>query len=473
MTTDFSPKPASPLRVVSPATPKSQIPTLQPAPKQSEPTPDSAPAKSSSSTLSSYHRWLMLGGITVGLGLLSIIPLPHRVSGAVNVTATDDAYRLVSMPISGTVQKVLVSMDESVRSGDPVALIQSDELDSKIAEAEIQQQQSQATLEAKRQEANHKQAELQEANVRELAMQQRVSDLNQELAQMAQGTAPDVQTIQAEVTALQQEVGNLQSMLNQMQQVRPTSQLQAAVDDGAVSSSEYIQIQQNQLNLQNTLQQKQGQIQSRLAQIATLRQQKQSELLQLQGSLTELQAARESARQNLQNILTEIAAQERIVTFQTQELARQQAQRTANQTLHADITGTVVTSLEDLDHLQGRYVQAGETILEIVDLDELTAYVWIRQEDSELVKPGMTVQYRPQSGDWQNYTATVHKVSPRAEFSETHQKPMVRVTIQIENRDRALQPGTTGNARIEIGSMPIYQKISREVLKLVPIGKLI
>lgn len=170
--------------------------------------------------------------------------------------------------------------------------------------------------------------------------------------------------------------------------------------------------------------------------------------------------------------MAEATAQEQVVLLEADDVTRQQAQLADLQVLRTTITGTVITPQPDIDALRGRYVEPGQPILEVANPGQFTVEAWVRQEDRDLLREGMVAEFRPQSGEWESYPAVVATVSPRTEFNETEQKPMVRVTLRLEQADPHLQLNATGTARIQTGTLPIHAKVRREFLKVVPLQKL-
>jgi len=56
--------------------------------------------------------------------------------------------------------------------------------------------------------------------------------------------------------------------------------------------------------------------------------------------------------------------------------------------------------------------------------------------------------------------------------NELEQNSVLPIRITIDNDDRQLLPGLKGVAHIQTPKLRVYQKISREVLKLFPWWKL-
>jgi hypothetical protein len=128
----------------------------------------------------------------------------------------------------------------------------------------------------------------------------------------------------------------------------------------------------------------------------------------------------------------------------------------------------------DLDKLNNQFLSAGSKILEIVDLQQLTVAVLVKPEDAPLVHIGDKVTFRPQ-GTVSSYTGTVQSkndIDSLVQSDGVQHPPMVAVRVSLNHqRDNLLRPGLPGYAHIETKSLWLYQKLQREFVKLVPVGK--
>ncbi|NEQ34184.1 MAG: HlyD family efflux transporter periplasmic adaptor subunit [Leptolyngbya sp. SIO4C5] len=416
---------------------------------------------------SGRRGWMAAGG-AIALASLSFIPLPHRVTGPGEVAATQNAFEKISMPASGgTIQEVFVTTNEPVTANAVVARLKIDSLEGQLAQARQEATQSLALLESRRQQINLRQGELNETSAQVATAQQEVDRLQ---AELSSGTPPAVQGWRGEISALEAEIVGLQeereTLSQRMAKARP------ALEAGAIAQIEFDGWQVQRTQLQNQIVSKQGQIAAKQAQIDSFYQDKQGALTQAKGALAERQATLQAVTQARQSAVEEHQAQQQLVDQQREEVVRQQTQLADYEVLRTTIAGTIITTQQEIDALRGRFLEPGQPILEVMNPDELTVDVWVRQEDRNLVQEGMAAEFRPQSGQWERYPAVVATVSARTEFNEAAQKPMIRVTLRLEQADSGLQLNTTGTARIQTGSLPVYAKVSREFLKVVPLQKL-
>jgi hypothetical protein len=114
----------------------------------------------------------------------------------------------------------------------------------------------------------------------------------------------------------------------------------------------------------------------------------------------------------------------------------------------------------------------GREILSVVNLSNLTGLVEIKQEEIDLIDQTLPVTFKPRQATVNQYQAKIADIQPVIQSDESGQNSVLQIRITIENDDRQLQPGLEGVAHIETPKLRVYQKISREVLKLFPWWKL-
>lgn len=417
----------------------------------------------------SRHRWLIAGGAVVGLGCLSLLPLTHRVNGPGEISATQDAFETISMPASGgSISAITVHANQSVSANTPVAILTLETLEDRLSQIQQQEVQAAAIVEGRRQEIARRQSDLREAQARETTAEQEVARLQAEV----QGQVwPEAVGWHGEMAALRSEVSGLQQNLETI--ATQIDGVQFAVEQGALARRALEDLEVQQVQLRNQIAQRQGQIAAKGSQVEALAFSKETTLQQAIAQLTERRAHRHSVEQSVASAIAEYAAQAESLQAIEQETARLEQRLVEEEMLYTTIPGTVITPQQEIDALRGRYVEPGKPLLAIMNPEKLTVDMWVRQEDRDLISPGMTAEFRPQSGRWESYLAVVETVAAQAEFNEQEQKPMLRVTLRLEEADVLLQLNTTGTARIVTESMPIYRKIIREVLKVVPLQKLL
>ncbi len=72
------------------------------------------------------HRWLMLAGMALGLGLLMLVPVPMMAAAPAEVVAKDPV--IVAASMDGVIREVLVAPGSQVRAGQVIAVYDDTEL---------------------------------------------------------------------------------------------------------------------------------------------------------------------------------------------------------------------------------------------------------------------------------------------------------------------------------------------------------
>ena len=236
------------------------------------------------------------------------------------------------------------------------------------------------------------------------------------------------------------------------------------------AQQEKIPQKQSQIKqLENQRQQRDSIIAAKAEEIAEFKRLLEEEIAEKESELEQRIAARKSLQKEVEATVASVVDKKQLVEQSTEEIKRLE-QKQKELILKATTSGTIINS--DLDLLNNRNLKAGEVILNIVDLQQLTASVKVSQEDIDLVEPQMPVEFKPRDADIGSYSARVLDIPSVVKLDEAGQNPVLTVTIAIDNQSDRLRPGLEGYAHIKTEEMRIYQKISREFLKLFPWWKL-
>jgi len=150
------------------------------------------------------------------------------------------------------------------------------------------------------------------------------------------------------------------------------------------------------------------------------------------------------------------------------------AQR-AKMTLKAPVSGVV---LKEVLHL-GEMAAAGNTVLTLADLEELTLTVYVLEDQIGRVRVGQRAVVSVDSHPGRSFEGRVTFISSQAEFTpkgsatkEDRVSMVFAVRISVPNPDGALKPGLPADAKIIASSevrvpscalpnLPIYQRTDR------------
>jgi multidrug resistance efflux pump len=431
-----------PTQVAPPPKPP-EAPTPQET-KASEPvqveTPPTAPVKLN-------RRWIILGTAIAGLTGAAFIPTPYQVGGSVQLDWKESARQSVRTPIPAIVTKVAVKTGDRVQPGQVLAQLSSRELEQQIAEVEEKLARSGQEFQSLQQEQTRAQANVLELTAKQQVAQDRANRMSIRAAQSGQN-APEVKAL---VVEQQRLLGQLQEAETQV------SRHQELYDQGAIALANLEERQTQYRNVERDLAAKTQQVEYAQQQLQDAAQDEGSSVVLQNVSVDAATLVAESTQQ-----LT--AYQETLTTLEK----RRQKLLTLKEslTLKATTAGTVITS--DLDLLVGQEIRPDTALLQIANLQQLTANVQVKEEDLDYVQIGAIVTFRPRQAKLEAYDAKVEDVLYNVQSDDTQQQRVATVRVVIENPDSRLRPGSSGYARIFSEWIPLYQRVGREVLKLVP-----
>ena len=444
MTTRPNPVSSSPYRVTPPRT-ASETALSNPA-KSNE--PSISESKQTESVKPNRRQWI-IGGVLAGLGLIGLIPVPYQVGGDVQLSWRTNARQEVKPPMPAMVERVLVSPGDRVIEGQPMVQLSSRDLEREIAEVQEKLVQAQRELALAQYEQTQAEALVFEASVREQVARQQAEPSLERIQQLQQGiTPPEIQQLQIERIRLEQQIQEISINIDRFQDL---------VDEGAISP---IRVEEQETLYLNT----ERDLAVNAQQIQLVQQQIEAEAIQDMG-MVETQAASLTAAQIMMDVNQRIAAQERIIIDLNQRLQDLQGEKD-RLVLTATTDGTVITS--DLDLLTGQEVRPDTMLMQVAELSQLTANVEIKEEDLAFVEPGATVTFRPRQSKLDTYSARVEDILHNLETDETQQQRVAIVRVVIENPNEELRPGSSGYAKIFSEWTPLYNRVGRELLKLIP-----
>ena len=448
------------LKVVPP-TSEPKLPAVAP----DRPTPETVnPPKSNGSF--PFVPLLTITAIIVGFGLVSQIEMPHSVPGEVVVDSTPKARQSVYMQIPGTIKRILVEQNQPVKYGQPIAELDSDDLEKEIEEAEMKLTEAKLAVASAKENLDSLHSTLNKAAVEEETARQIAQRQQQEISEMNRGNLPPrISILSSQIEGIQRDMVGIQQNLA-IQDGR-ISKVEPLVKEGALSRFKLDDLQLEKNNLLNQMQSKQNQIDPLLNQIADIKLNMQKELEQYQAEVMQKQAATAEVSSKIKEAAAEVKNRHQLVEQLQADLKRVKDKR-KYLILTAATTGIAIR--DDLDKLQNKKLSPGDVILDIVDVQQLTAKVQIAQEDKPLVKTGAIVNFYPRDPQLSPYTAKVERIDQVVKVDPSG-KPIVTVYISLKNDDLRLKPGETGYAQIEAEPMRIGERVYREVRKLFPRGK--
>ena len=443
MTASPQPPPQNPLRVVPPPAPSPPAPETPPAVEASV---DDADAIAATPARKFPLRLLLIAG---GLTLAGLIRVPYQVGGEVTLAGPEGQRQVVRAPAPAIIEEFYVAPGDEVAAGQPLVKLSSRDLDREIANARDRIADAQTQFQEARREQTQAEARLIEAQAQAQAAQARANRLQTRLNELDQGILPpDMQALTAQRDRLQGQLTQARIAWERAQSLHAR---------GAIALADLEAEEQRYDNLQRDLQTQQAEIQTA--------QQRLADATADEQGIANFQQANVMAANAVAQATEQVEAHRATITVSEQRLQELQQQQTA-MVLTSNQAGTVLD--RDLDLRLGEAVTPADTLLQIADLDQLTAEVQVKQEDINFVESGATVTFRPDSDKLTAYDATVMQIVPRLEVDQTQQRQVAIAKLMIDNSAGNLRPNASGYAKIFSQWMPLYQRIGREVIKLWP-----
>lgn len=447
------------------------------------------PAKTASSF--NYGRLLLIAGLVAGGFWVAQIPIPNSVRTEAKLEPLSDRHRFVYMNIPGTVSKFWVNTGDTVKIDDPVAAISAVDLESEIIQKTARLQEQESAKAAATVRIPIAQSKVEEAINQEAATRRQVEEVRQDVEGISKGNlTPEIEKLQAEIKALDSRIPGIEaeiiSLRSNLQEVEKSIanyekpelkdlmariplqdklkelKTQKSTTQGEISSKE------------QEIQAIKHQVEAKFDEIAAWRKKLQRDLGIRQDELASKVANKQTAMQELAAAKAEVANLTPAIETLRTELKKLQEKQQKNQMLTAPISGIVVS--QNLHEKVGRKMEENEAVLEIAALDKMVALIEVAQSDSDLVKemlkkPSATVVLQPLEPGLKPITTKIEKIEPVLQSDPSGQKQLLRVRAIVDNKERIFQPNAKFYAQIEVESIPLYQRVQRELMKLFQIRK--
>lgn len=135
-------------------------------------------------------------------------------------------------------------------------------------------------------------------------------------------------------------------------------------------------------------------------------------------------------------------------------------------TVRSPIQGIVTTHL--LHEKIGQNVKKGDLIVEVHDLESVTAELLIREKEIPNVKVGQTVVLKARAFPTENFTGTVSTIAPVATIPPNwYGGPVVLVRAQLQNDERLLRSGMSGIGKIYCGEQRMVDIVFHKIMYFI------
>ncbi|MBP0020560.1 MAG: HlyD family efflux transporter periplasmic adaptor subunit [Cyanobacteria bacterium SBLK] len=403
----------------------------------------------------SHLGFWIAGSILVTVGLVSQIRVHPSIRAEAWLEPNPEAREMVHAKIPGIVTEVLVQSNEPVRADRALAIVESEQLEEEIGNWTLRLQESLVATESSRQQMFSSQARLNQIQQQYNFARDRAAQLQGEIARMESGAPPPhIQGYQTQIQNLQATEASLSKSLDRFR---------GLVEEGAIAEEQVEEVKRRKLAIA-------AQIGQNRSALETAKRQLQDELKAKTDELNRLQTSLSVARQEYNSAQVLVRSRQPIETQIQQEIEKRAYQKQEHYILRAPIDGTVVTP--DIFSLKGKFLQAGELVMEIADTSQLVAAIEVRQEDRDLVKAGSEVKFKPLEPGLPSFTTTIKEIVTVLERNEQLQKSTLQVTALIDSTEGKLQPNAKVYAKIKSPhKIPLYEQARREMLNLLKFRK--
>jgi GAF domain-containing protein/biotin carboxyl carrier protein len=138
----------------------------------------------------------------------------------------------------------------------------------------------------------------------------------------------------------------------------------------------------------------------------------------------------------------EVSKLEQEVRFREEEVSRLE--------IASPIEGLVLTP--DLEERVGDYLEQGDGLVEIADLESMRLEVEVYEGDVGTIEPGQKVTFKTYAYPGRSFHGRVRHVGYLSDEDELGVR--YRVVAVLDNPDLELRPGMTGRARVHVGYRP-------------------
>lgn len=480
------------LKVVPP-TPQIKPPASQVESTTTTPTATNLEKPSSSKKVSSfnYGRLLIIGGLIVAGAWISQLPIPNSVRTEAKLEPLPDSHRFVYMQFPGSVNKFWVNPGDTVKVGQPVASIIMLDLDAEIIQKQARLQEQESALAAATAKVPIMEAKLAEAIKLETSAERQVTETRGEIKGLSLGNPPpEIQKLQAEIAALNSKIPGIESEI-----VGLEKNLQGVEALILNYEKPELKLLMRRLELQDKLKELEGkkatlqadisrnhqliaevkhQISAKHEEIKTWSKSLQQKLDIRQDELMSKKAVTQTAKQELAAVEAEVKERQPMIGTLRKELGQLRERRQDNQVLTAPISGVVVS--QNLHEKVGKKLAENQEVLEVANLSKLVALIEVSQADSDLVKEITETQeakviLQPLEPGLSGLVTKIEKIEPVLHSDVSGQKQLLRVRAVVDNQQQLFQPNAKVYAQIEVKSIPLYQRVQRELMKLFQVRK--
>lgn len=477
MTNTSNPQPPS-LKVVPPAKMDAQTQKKQETPVQEAIAP---PEKKGTP----WGRLLLLLGLAGGLFAVSQVEVTTSVRGKGQLKPLPENLQYVYLDEPGRILNFMVADGEPVESGTILAQVQSQDLKDEIMAEEIRLAEEEAKLTTASQEIavlTHRDLEAQQRVRAARETRARVED---DVARLSSSSPPPrIERITHEIKSMDSQIAGLERTMTHQNNRLDNLQVRierlgenGVIEEGALSVSyqedlqERVEILREQINSSiSRIEELRNRQQAKQAEIDTLAEDKERKLEDLDHQFRSEEAQWRTIEQELE--AAQAAHQAQVATVQKvkERIAQLKSQQLENRELESPISGIIFA--QDLSEKRGKWLDRHDPVLQIANLNRLKAEIAFHQADADLIQEivergSAQVELKPiQPG----YPTEIAKVSNMKRFTQPDDSAQTQELILTATVNNGGEKGLINSefyAEIEVGKMPLYQRVQRELTKVL------
>ena len=391
-------------------------------------------------------RRVLAGGLVIAAIAMLFVPAELRVSGEFRVLPGQ--HTDVRAQVAGLIEEIYVDEGETVKAGDRVARLAEGDFQAALGQVAAEIVERQARLKMLRAGATLAEVQLARNEFQTaLTRQQQLEHQFDEATRMQAGRRSRAESgLTAAETRLQYDQRDLERS-------RELFRL------GLISRTQ-LDRSEEQARLRDR------ELESSRADVSILA---SDSLSQLAGELAVGKKAVEEANGKLR-VLLEGSRPELIESVEAEvnrlEVRRRQlAGELRLATITSAAAGVIVTPR--LKEKRGAHVAKGDLIAEVHQLDRVAPEIIVSEKEIGDVAAGRHVMLKARAYPEMTFAGTVKAVSPAAVDSDGPERRVFRVIVEMDQKNDLLRPAMTGNAKIDCGTRPLFQLLTRRIARYI------
>ncbi|MDJ1183364.1 HlyD family efflux transporter periplasmic adaptor subunit [Roseofilum casamattae] len=430
-----------------------------------------------------WGRLFLILGVMGGGVWLSQLEVPISVRGQGKLQPLPEQLQYVYLEEPGRIIDFMVQDGDRVNVGTALAQVQSQDLQDEIDAEKRTLAQEDIKLTVAREKVSVLIARETVARQQVRSNRDRMENMREDVSRFfGEVPPPEIQRIYYQIEALDSQISGLKNrMVRQDDRVEnyqnEIADLQDAIDEGALSRSYLIDLNQELSLAEEELQSSEDRIQDLQAQQMALRSQIsdlgerwQEELEYLENNVREEEANLAIVEQELTAAKVEQVEQLEMVNLVQAKIEDLESKQSANRQLESPISGIVFA--QNLSENKGKWLDRDSPILQVANLDVLQAEIKFHQADADLIQEiinlgSAEVEIKPMQPEYETEVVEVRNMDKAMRPDPSQQSQQLVLTATVDNAEQKGLINSEFHAEVQVGKMPIYKRVQRELMKVL------